>query len=74
MHSRPGFSGDILAFTGFPERRREAAHGVMGDPFAATAEKGERLFTAARDRLVEVCRQYHSQPIRGYREFGSHCP
>jgi creatinine amidohydrolase/Fe(II)-dependent formamide hydrolase-like protein len=40
----------------------------------ASAEKGEKLFTAARDKLVEVFRQYHAQPVRGYREFGSHCP
>ena len=46
----------------------------MGDPFVASAEKGERLFTAARDKLVEVCRQLHALPVRGYREFGSHCP
>lgn len=71
---RPGFSEDIRAFTGFPERRREAEHGVMGDPTVATAEKGERLFTAARDKLIGVCRQYHTQPVRRYREFGSHCP
>ena len=71
---RPGFSADIQAFTGFPERRREREHGVHGDPTTASAEKGERLFTVARDMLIEVCRQYHAQPIRGYREFGTHCP
>ena len=71
---RPGFSADVQAFTGFPERRREREHGVHGDPTTASAEKGERLFTVARDMLIEVCRQYHAQPVRGYREFGSHCP
>jgi creatinine amidohydrolase len=71
---RPGFTGDILAFTGFPERRREREHGVHGDPTTASSEKGERFFVAAKERLIEVCRQYHEQPIRGYREFGSHCP
>lgn len=71
---RAGFTEDILAFTGFPERRREREHGVHGDPATASREKGERLFTAARDRLVEVCRQLHTLPVRGYREFGSHCP
>lgn len=70
---RPSFSKDILAFTGFPERRREAEHGVMGDPFVASAEKGQQLFEVAKAKLVEVCRQYHAQPVRGYREFGSHC-
>ena len=71
---RPGFTDDIRAFTGFPERRREREHGVADNPFPATAEKGERLFTAARDKLIEVCRQYHQLPVRRYREFGSHCP
>ncbi|MEA2582075.1 MAG: creatinine amidohydrolase [Thermomicrobiales bacterium] len=71
---RPGFTDDVLAFTGFPERRRERAHGVHGDPTVASAEKGERFFKAATERLVEVCRQYHEQPVRRYREFGSHCP
>ena len=71
---RPGFSDDILAFTGFPERRREREHGVHGNPLTASAAKGERLFAAAREQLVEVCRQYHAQPVRGYREFGSHWP
>jgi creatinine amidohydrolase len=71
---RPGFSRDILAFTGFPERRREREHGVHGNPTTASAEKGERFFTAAKNTLIEVCRQYHTQPVRDYREFGSHCP
>ena len=70
----PRFSDDVSKFTSFPERRREAAHGVMGNPETASASKGEILFTAARDRLVDVCRQYHALPVRGYREFGSHCP
>jgi len=71
---RTGFSDDIRRFTGFPERRREREHGVHGNPMTASAEKGEKLFSAARERLVEVCRQYHAQPVRGYREFGTHCP
>jgi len=70
----PHLPDDVLAFTGFPERRRERAHGVMGNPLVASAGKGELLFAAARDRLVEVCRHYHALPVRGYREFGSHCP
>src|SRR5690606_13329915 len=52
----PRFSDDILVFTGFPERRREREHGVHGNPMTASPEKGERLFTAAREKLVEVCR------------------
>jgi creatinine amidohydrolase len=51
-----------------------SANGTEGTPSLASAEKGERLFTAARDKLVEVCRQLHALPVRGYREFGSHCP
>jgi creatinine amidohydrolase len=71
---RPGFTDDIRAFTGFPERRREREHGVHGNPTTASAEKGERFFSAAQAKLIEVCRQYHGQPVRDYREFGSHCP
>jgi creatinine amidohydrolase len=70
----PNFTPDILAYTGFPERRREREHGVHGDPTTASAEKGQLLFEAAKERLIEVCRQYHRQPVRGYREFGTHCP
>jgi creatinine amidohydrolase len=71
---RPGFSADVRAFAGFPERRREREHGVHGNPASASAAKGERLFTVAREMLVRVCREYHEQPVRGYRQFGSHCP
>ena len=71
---RPGFSAEVLRFTGFPERRREREHGVHGNPMTASAEKGERLFTAAKGKLIQVCREYHELPVRGYREFGSHCP
>jgi creatinine amidohydrolase len=71
---RPGFSAKIRRFTGFPERRREREHGVHGNPLTASAEKGERLFAAARDMLITVCHEYHALPVRGYREFGSHCP
>jgi creatinine amidohydrolase len=71
---RPGFSPEVRAFTGFPERRREREHGVHGNPMTASPEKGELLFSAAKDRLVAVCREYHQLPVREYREFGSHCP
>lgn len=70
----PNFTPDILAFTGFPERRREREHGVHGNPLTASAEKGELLFNAAKERLIEVCRQYHRLPVWQYRQFGSHCP
>ncbi|MGA7670767.1 MAG: creatininase family protein [Nitrolancea sp.] len=71
---RPGFSDEVRRFTGFPERRREREHGVHGSPMTASAEKGEQLFTAAKNMLIRVCREYHALPVREYREFGSHCP
>ncbi len=73
---RPGarFSPEIARFAQWPERRREAPLGVMGDPFAASAEKGERLFRVLTARLVQLCREFHAKPVRRYREFGSHCP
>lgn len=71
---RQDLSPEVRAYTGFAERRRERAGGVHGDPTVATAEKGERLFTAVRDRLVAAVREYRDLPVPRYREFGSHCP
>lgn len=71
---RPDLSRDTRRFTGFAERRRERAGGVHGDPTVATAAKGERIFNAARDRLVDVVSEFRALPVRHYREFGSHCP
>lgn len=71
---RPGFSPEVLKFTYIPERRRERAGGVHGDPTVGTAEKGELLFDAVRDALVGVIRQHHALPVAHYKEFGSHCP
>jgi creatinine amidohydrolase len=71
---RDGLSAETSRFAGFPERRRERAHGVHGNPTTASAAKGERLFSAARDELTRVCRELHELPVRAYREFGSHCP
>jgi creatinine amidohydrolase len=68
------FSAEFAAFAFWPERRREAPLGVMGDPLAASAEKGERAFRAAVDRLARLVREYHEQPLRQYRQFGTHCP
>jgi creatinine amidohydrolase len=68
------FSDEVGRYAIFPERRREMAHGVMGDPFAASAEKGERLFKVLVERLVALCREYHAIEPPKYREFGSHCP
>ena len=68
------FSADVQRYARFPERRREMAHGVMGDPFAASAQKGERLFSVLLERLIGLCRVYHTEEPPRYREFGSHCP
>jgi creatinine amidohydrolase len=66
------FSPEVQKFARFPERRREMANGVMGDPFVASAEKGEKLFNVLLDRLVQLCRDYHDEEPPRYREFGSH--
>lgn len=68
------FSQGLQRFARFPERRREMEHGVMGDPFAASAEKGHRLFELLVERLASVCRELHLMEPPKYREFGSHCP
>ena len=39
------------------------AHGGIGDPRSATAEKGERLFQVAEDNLVEIVRQIREGEI-----------
>jgi creatinine amidohydrolase len=70
---RRHFSPAVQRYAIFPERRREMAHGVMGDPFVASAEKGGRLFNVLVERLVALCRDYHEADPPRYREFGSHC-
>jgi creatinine amidohydrolase len=68
------FSDEIGKFARFPERRREMAHGVMGDPFVASAEKGEKLFNLYVERLSQLVREYSAAEPPSYFEFGSHCP
>ena len=68
------FSKDVQRYAHFPERRREMEHGVMGDPFVASAEKGEKLFNLLVERLSTLCREYHESEPPRYRQFGSHCP
>ena len=51
--------------------RRESANGSMGDPFAATPEKGERIFKLAVERLTAMVREFHETPVLQYEEFGS---
>ena len=69
-----GFSKEFADIAFWPERRREAPLGIMGDPTVASAEKGQRVFKAAVDKLARLVREYHIQPVRRYRQFGSHCP
>jgi creatinine amidohydrolase len=68
------FSPEIAKFASWPERRREAPLGIMGNPFSASAEKGERLFALLTQRLAQTCRELHTHPLRRYRQFGTHCP
>lgn len=70
------FSPELQRFAGFSERRRDTRDhtGTMGDATAATADKGRRIFELAADRLAQVVREFHAQPVRHYREFGSHAP
>ncbi|MGH2534978.1 MAG: creatininase family protein [Thermomicrobiales bacterium] len=68
------FGKEVGRFAVFPERRREMEHGVMGDPFVASAEKGERLFNLLVARLSLLVREYSAAEPPRYMEFGSHCP
>jgi creatinine amidohydrolase len=70
------YSPGLRSFAQYAERRRDTADvtGVMGNPLVASAEKGERLFTAVVAKLVQLCREMRAAPVRHYREFGSHCP
>ncbi|MGI6209579.1 MAG: creatininase family protein [Anaerolineae bacterium] len=70
------FSPELRSFARFAERRRDTRDhtGTMGDATVASAEKGERIFRLAVERLAQVVREFHAQPVRHYREFGSHAP
>jgi creatinine amidohydrolase len=68
------FSPRLARYAAWPERHREAPLGIVGDPVVASAAKGERLFRLLEERLIDVCRELHSQSLRRYRQFGSHCP
>ena len=70
------YSPNLRHFAEYAERRRDNVHhtGVMGNPLVASAEKGERLFNAVVERLVQLVREMHAAPVRQYKEFGSHCP
>lgn len=72
------FSKDVQKFMpgwgAFGERRRdtEKGTGTMGNPKAASAEKGRAIVDAASRKLAMVVREYHDLPVRKYREFGSY--
>ena len=70
------YSRNLTAFAQYAERRRdtEKQTGVMGNPLVATAEKGELLFKAVVDKLVQLVTEMHNAPVRHYKEFGSYCP
>lgn len=70
------YSANVRPFAQYAEWRRDTAAGtgVMGNPFVASAEKGERLFQAVVAKLVQLAREMHAAPVRHYTEFGSHCP
>jgi creatinine amidohydrolase len=70
------YSANLQHFAQYAERRRDTVKvtGVMGDPFAATAAKGEQLFSHIVDKLVQLVTEMHAAPVRQYKEFGSYCP
>ena len=65
------YSPAVKKYAHTPERRRESANGTSGDPFAATPEKGERIFKLAVERLTAMVREFHSTRVLHYTEFGS---
>lgn len=70
------YSPNLRSFAQYAERRRdtEKVTGVMGNPLVASAEKGERLFNAIVEKLIQLVTEMHQAPVRHYKEFGSHCP
>ncbi|MDA1313911.1 MAG: creatininase family protein [Acidobacteria bacterium] len=65
------YSPAVRKYAHVPERRRESANGSMGDPFSASAEKGERIFGLAVERLTAIVKEFHATPLMHYEEFGS---
>jgi creatinine amidohydrolase len=74
------FSDEVKDFLpgygAFADRRRDTAKGsgLMGDPLAATPEKGRQIVEAVTTKLEKLIREYHQLPVRRYREFGSYTP
>lgn len=69
------FSTHLQPFAQFAERRRDTRDvtGTMGNAQVASAEKGKHIFDLAVSRLTQVVEEYHTQKVRQYRDFGSHC-
>ncbi len=76
--SQTPFSKDVQKFMpgwgALGERRRdtEKGTGTMGNPTAASAEKGRAVVDAARNKLAMVVKEYHDLPVRRYKAFGSY--
>ncbi len=70
----PSVDPAFAAFAVFPERQRETAQGVMGDPTVASAEMGAKYVAKASERLVELARAYRRQDVRRYRHAPSESP
>lgn len=70
------FSEQLTAFARFAERRSDTEEktGVSGNAEVATKDKGKKIFNLAASRLEEVVREFHTEPVRDYWEFGSFCP
>jgi creatinine amidohydrolase len=62
------YSPNLRSFAQYAERRRDTAKGTggMGNPLVASAEKGERLFTALVKKLVQLVTEMHRAPVRQY--------
>ena len=65
------YSEAVMNYAHVPERRRESATGSSGDPFAASAEKGERIFNLCVERLTAMVREFHEKPLLRYLDFGT---
>src|SRR5713226_1636417 len=70
-NTRWPFTDAVMKYAHVPERRRESPNGSMGDPFAASAEKGERIFNLVVERLVAMVHEFHEKPLLRYLEFGT---
>jgi len=72
----PNVQKFMSSWGAFAERRRdtEKGTGIMGDPLAATAEKGKAVLEAASKKFQLLLIEYHNLPVRQYNEFGSYCP